>query len=198
MTRFGNGNGRCPRQNRVETPHDTTEECEIQIPGSDQMPDRSFKLSGIRTIAIFEAAKGAFVLVVGFGLLSLINHDAEAFAANLVRHLHLNPANKYPRIFVETARHVTNTQLWMFASLALFDATLRGIEAVGLWHDREWASWLGVVTAAIYLPIEVYELSIHVTWLKSATFLINIIIVMYLGYELYTRKQRQAVEQAPA
>ena len=119
----------------------------------------------------------------------MINRDTEAFAEYLVRHLHLNPAHKYPHIFIATAKHVTNPQLWLFATVAIVDAVVRFVEAVGLWRERDWAKWLGLVTAALYLPIEVYELWIHVTWLKTATFVTNIVIVVYLGYSLHLSKQ---------
>ena len=48
---------------------------------------------GVRGIAIIEAIKGLLVLLVGFGLLSLAHRDVEQFAAELVRHAHLNPAS---------------------------------------------------------------------------------------------------------
>ena len=59
--------------------------------------------AGVRGIAIVEATKGLLVLLVGFGLLSLAHRDVEQFAAEPVRHAHLNPASHYPHIFIETA-----------------------------------------------------------------------------------------------
>ncbi len=53
--------------------------------------------SGIRIVAAFEAAKGVLVLLVGFGLLALVHHDAQAMAEQLVERFHLNPASRYPR-----------------------------------------------------------------------------------------------------
>jgi hypothetical protein len=53
----------------------------------------------LRTIALVEALKGALVLLVGLGLFSLIHHDAQQIAEQLVAHSHLNPGSRYPRIF---------------------------------------------------------------------------------------------------
>jgi len=149
---------------------------------------KSFKFNGLRAVALFEAVKSLLVLVVGFGLFSLINHDVGAAAEKIVRRLHLNPFNKYPRIFLEAAHHVTNASLWVLASLAIIDSVTRLVVAYGLWHDRYWAKWLGVVTAGIYLPLEIYELYIHFTSLKLVTFVTNIVIVIYLGLALYYEK----------
>ena len=40
---------------------------------------------GVRTVAIFEGAKGLIVLVAGFGLLSLIHRDVQAVAESVIR-----------------------------------------------------------------------------------------------------------------
>jgi len=66
---------------------------------------------GVRGIAIIEAIKGLLVLLVGFGLLSLAHRDVEQFAAELVRHAHLNPASHYPHIFIEAATMATDSRL---------------------------------------------------------------------------------------
>ena len=59
-------------------------------------------------------------------------------------------------------------------------ASLRLIEAWGLWGQRRWAEWLGALSGAIYLPIEIYELLQGVTWIKSGIFTINLLCVLLL------------------
>jgi uncharacterized membrane protein (DUF2068 family) len=135
---------------------------------------------GVRLIAVLEAAKAALILATGFGLLALVHRDVEAVAANIVRHLHINPASHYPRIFIDASRNLTDDRLRMLAALAFCDAVLRGIEAVGLWRNRDWGKWLGVATGAIYLPFEVLEVFRHVTALKIAAVVLNVGIVVYL------------------
>ena len=49
---------------------------------------------------MFEAAKGAVVLLAGFGVLLALDHGVAPFADALVRHMHLNPAKEAPRIFL--------------------------------------------------------------------------------------------------
>jgi uncharacterized membrane protein (DUF2068 family) len=138
--------------------------------------------SGLRTIAILEGAKTALILLTGFGLLSLIHRDVEAIAAELVRYLHLNPASKYPKIFIAATRQLTDARLWALAAIAFADAIIRGVESYGLWRGRAWAKWLGVVSGVIYIPFEIYEMIEHVNTLKIATFVINLLIVAYLAH----------------
>lgn len=145
---------------------------------------------GVRVIAVLEAAKSLMILATGFGLFALVHHDAEAVAMSIVKHLHVNPASKYPQIFLQASRHITDGNLRMLALLAFFDSILRGIEAAGLWLERDWGKWLGVVSGAIYIPFEIYELFHHATGFKLAAFVINLVIVAYLGYLL-----RQSLRQ---
>lgn len=139
---------------------------------------------GVRVVALFEAAKGLLILLAGFGLLSILHQDVQKVAEDIVGHFHLNPASRYPRIFLELAGNISNGQLWLMASFAFAYAGFRLAEAYGLWQQRRWAEWLAVVSGGIYVPVEVYELFSGVTWIKVSTLTINICIVAYMGYVL--------------
>jgi uncharacterized membrane protein (DUF2068 family) len=135
---------------------------------------------GVRSIAIFEAFKGAVVLLVGFGLLHFLHHDIQSAAEELVRHSHLNPAHHYPHIFIEAARHTDDSRLWFLASLAFIYSAARLVEAWGLWRLRTWAQWFAIVSGGIYVPIEVVEIINRTTPLRVMVLAINAFIVIYL------------------
>jgi len=138
----------------------------------------------MRAVAVVEAAKAVLVLAAGFGLLSLIHRDVQAVAERLVRHSHLNPASKYPRIFIDAADRVTDAQLWLFAGLAALYALVRSVEAYGLWYERRWAEWFALASSAVYLPVEIYEMWHRFGWIKAGIFLTNVAIVLYMAYAL--------------
>ena len=140
--------------------------------------------AGLRSIALFEAAKGILVLVAGIGMLSLVHSHVEDKAEQLIRHFHLNPASRYPRIFLDAAAGLTDSRLWLLALGALLYALFRFTEAYGLWYHKRWAQWLGVVSGSLYVPIEVYELFEGVSWPKLLVLVANLVIVVYLGYGL--------------
>ena len=136
----------------------------------------------LRTVALVEAAKGALVLLVGFGLLSLIHRDVQQFAERLIAHAHLNPAARYPRIFLDMADHVTDGRLQLIAAGAAVYAIVRFIEAYGLWRERRWAEWFAAVSGAIYVPFELLELYRHVNWLSLGVLVMNLTIVAIMLY----------------
>ena len=65
---------------------------------------------GLRMVAVFEGAKGGLVLVTGVGLLAFIHRHLHSAAEEVVRHLHLNPARHYPRIFLDAAARVCGSE----------------------------------------------------------------------------------------
>ena len=88
--------------------------------------------AGLRTIALVEGAKSLAVLAAGTGILALIHHSLQDAAEALVRHLHLNPASKYPRIFIDAAADLNDTGLLLLAGVAFVYAVMHLAEAAGL------------------------------------------------------------------
>jgi uncharacterized membrane protein (DUF2068 family) len=146
---------------------------------------------GLKIVACFEAAKGLLVLLAGFGLLTYIHKDLFLAAERLVRHFHLNPASRYPHIFLDLAEHVTSGQLWLLALSAFLYALARLIEAYGLWHALKWAEWFGLLTGAMYVPLELYEISHGVTWPKTVLLIVNVGVVGYLLLTVYQTRKGQ-------
>jgi uncharacterized membrane protein (DUF2068 family) len=139
----------------------------------------------LRTIAVFEATKGALVLLVGFGSLSLVHHDIQQAAEHLIAHTHLNPASRYPHIFIDVANQLTNARLVMIAAGGGFYSLGRFIEAYGLWHAKRWAQWFAAISGAIYVPFELFELYERVTWLSLGALTLNLAIIAFMLYRLF-------------
>ena len=156
----------------------------------------------VRTVAVFEAAKGAVVLLAGFGVLSLLHRDIRVAAAALVGRLHLNPADGFQRSFIEAAARVTNTGLWMIASIGFLYALFRFLEAYGLWSGRRWAEWLAVVSGGLYVPLEIYELIQRHTWVRASALSVNLIVVcvmtIVLVRDIKQKSHAEAVRKARA
>jgi uncharacterized membrane protein (DUF2068 family) len=144
----------------------------------------------LRFVALFEFAKGALVLVAGAGLLAFGQRDLQEVIEELLLHLHLNPASRIPGIFVALAERVTSYDLWLLATGAAAYAVVRIAEGYGLWYDRAWAEWLGVVSGLIYVPFELYALSKGVTLLRVATLALNVLVVAVLIGALLRRRRR--------
>jgi uncharacterized membrane protein (DUF2068 family) len=147
---------------------------------------------GLRLIAVYEAAKGAIVLLAGCGVLALAGRNLQALGESLVDHLHLNPASGMPRVFLHALADVHDRQLWMVAAGAAVYAVVRFVEGWGLWYGRRWAEWLGVVSAGIYVPFELREIAREPSALHFGILAVNLAIIAYLGRELARRRRAEA------
>lgn len=143
------------------------------------------RVKGLRVVAAFEATKGLIVLIAGFGVLALVHQDLQRLAEELVAHTHLNPASRYPRIFIDLAGRAADMRLWLLATFAFAYAALRLAEAFGLWNGRRWAEWLAVASGGIYVPAEIYELARGPSALNAATLAVNVGIVAYMAWTLW-------------
>jgi uncharacterized membrane protein (DUF2068 family) len=161
------------------------------VPEQIAMWSSSIRRRGLRAVALFEVAKAALVLLVGMGLLSLVHHDVQALAERVVERFHLNPARKYPRIFIAAAGNLTDAHLQMMAALAATYAAMRGVEAFGLWRERRWAEWFALASGCVYFPFELYELDQRFTWVRVSALVVNVAIVAYMAAELHwSRRER--------
>jgi uncharacterized membrane protein (DUF2068 family) len=129
-----------------------------------------------------EFIKGLVVLLAGFGILSLVHRDAWDVAESFLEWLHISPDTRYAQVFLNLADQVTDAKLWAVALGALAYSTLRFMEAYGLWRERAWAEWLALVSGAIYLPFEIYELARRPDWIRLVILVVNLAVVLYMVY----------------
>lgn len=92
----------------------------------------------------------------------------------------MNAGKSYPNVFNRIIEDTSNAQLWLIGTLVLVYALLRFAEAYGLWRGRRWAEWLAALSGAIYVPVEIYELTRGVSGIKVGTLLLNAAIVAYM------------------
>ncbi len=73
---------------------------------------------------------------------------------------------------------------YLAIGLAVY-ALIELVESVGLWLGKRWGEYFAAVATSIFLPYEVYDLTVKITWLRVAAFVINLLLVIYL---LWTKR----------
>jgi len=138
----------------------------------------------LRTIAIFEAFKGAAALAASLGFFSLLHHDLHRLAVALIGHFGLDPGDHYPAIVLRYADALADANLRNLVLLATGYVALRFTEAYGLWRERRWGEWLGALSGALYVPFELRHLLHSPTWESALVLAGNLAIVAYLAWQL--------------
>lgn len=145
----------------------------------------------IRAVAYLEALKGALVLVAATGLLSLMHRGLLNVAAALIEHAHLNPAAKYPQIFLDAAANLQDARLTLLAAGAAAYSGVRFVEAYGLFLERAWAEVLGAASGAIYVPFEILSLAKKPTWHGGGLLVLNVVVVAVMIRALWQRRAQR-------
>jgi uncharacterized membrane protein (DUF2068 family) len=152
----------------------------------------------LRAVASFEFTKGIFVLLIGLSAILLVHKDAWVIAESLLALLHINPDRHSAQLFLDFADNLTDARLWAAAQLAFAYSALRFAEAYGLWKQRTWAEWIAFLSGTLLLPLEIRGLLRGVTALRSAVFVANLGIVLYMFFLLRAgRRRRRELQSIP-
>src|SRR5580698_11261757 len=136
----------------------------------------------LRAVAGFEFFKGIFILVMGGCAIALLHKDTWLIAESLLALLHISTDRRSAQLFLDFADTVTDARLWAAARIAFSYAALRFTEAYGLWKGRVWAEWVALLAGGLLLPMEVRELMRGLTVFRSALFIGNLAVVLYMLY----------------
>ncbi|HCT77089.1 MAG TPA: DUF2127 domain-containing protein [Micromonosporaceae bacterium] len=145
----------------------------------------------LRALAVERLLKGLVVLFAAYGVFRFRSHaDAvrKAFEEDLplleplADRLHWNITDSS---LVHTIHTVLQTRAgtlgWIAAGLAVY-GVLQLTEATGLWLLQRWGEYVAAVATSLFIPIEIYELTERVTWLRIGALIINVAAVVFLVY----------------
>ena len=144
---------------------------------------------GLRTVAVVVGVKGVLGVVGGFLALSMGHHDVDALMDRLFEIIHLSADGPVAHWLIGAADKVNNHRTEV-AFVSFVYGGFKLVESVGLWFEKRWAEWLVVVsTIIVFVPIEIYELCIKITWLKIGAVILNISIVAFMAAVLKQTKK---------
>jgi uncharacterized membrane protein (DUF2068 family) len=143
-----------------------------------------------RVIALFELAKGTFAVTAASGLEILGPAPIRRFVQWLIEVFRFDAHHSALASFT---RRIDPESVHLAAAVAAVYGLLHLVEAWGLWRMRRWASWLGCIGAAIYLPFEGYALARDPGWVPLAVVAINLSIVGILARDLVVRHRAALV-----
>jgi len=147
--------------------------------GIPQAVDRRASAAGLRTVAVFEASKGVLVVVLAIVLIA-VRGQIEDYTEDFLYALHLDPDRRFARMIMEAASKLSDARAWTVALAAATYATVRFVEAWGLWNLRVWAEWFALLSGTLYLPWEILKVAERATWERVAVLVINVAIVLYM------------------
>ena len=140
-------------------------------------------------IALFKLVKALLLIAVGIGALRLLHKDVGSVIEHWVEVLRVDPDNHYVHTLLVKLFAVTPKQLEAVGVGTFFYAALLLTEGVGLLLRKHWAEYFTVITTAVFIPLEVFEMVKHLTTAKVVVLVINIAIVWYLIQRIRSRRR---------
>jgi len=140
---------------------------------------------GLRVIALIEALKGLLALSAASGLEIIGPVPLKRWAHALINYFQLDTQHG---AMAWLANAINPGSVHLAAAAVGAYAVLHLVEAWGLWRDKAWASLLGCIAAAIYLPFDLYALFKHPGWVSVAVLAVNVLIVWVLARDLLKRR----------
>ncbi len=142
---------------------------------------------GLSLVAMFEGIKGVIALAAATGLVLVGPLPLRQWVEALISRFHLDPKHGVLPGLLDA---INPEAVHLAVLIVLLYAVMRLVEAWGLWRARAWASWLGCIGSALYLPLDLYAIYHHPGWHTIAVLVINLLIVAVLGRDLLKRRQR--------
>ena len=141
-------------------------------------------------IGVFKLFKSLLLIVAGIGAIKLLHKDLASTAMHWVQVLRVDPENRYihgvlVRIFRVTPKQLRELSVGTFIYAGLFLT-----EGFGLLLRKHWAEYFTIITTGLFIPLEIYELAKHLTVVKLAVTVINVLIVWYLVVRVRSRSKR--------
>ncbi|MFD7016191.1 DUF2127 domain-containing protein [Streptomyces sp. NPDC059161] len=143
----------------------------------------------LRFLAVERAVRGVFIVLVAIAVWKFSNSqdsvrrffdDYLDVLRPVFRHFHYDLDHSPVVGTIQKTFDYKHSTLVIVAVALLVYALIEIVEGVGLWRAKRWAEYLTVVATAMFLPLEIYELTEKISWVKIVTLAINILAVLYI------------------
>jgi uncharacterized membrane protein (DUF2068 family) len=139
-------------------------------------------------IAIFKFIKGAVLLTLICGAMSLFHKDVAAHVEYWLDQLQIDPDNRFVGALLAKLHLIHTKELKQFAALGAGYSTLFLTEGIGLLFRQYWAEWLTIIATSSLIPFEVFQLVKQFTPVRPLLLVGNIGIVLFLIYRVLQRR----------
>ena len=143
----------------------------------------------LRALAIERWVRGVVIILLGVAVFKLKSTQVslkELFDRDLSSlspffdQIHFNVTDSSTIHSIQKALDAKPSTLNLIAVGLLFYGALQLLEGIGLWSLKRWGEYVAVVGTTLFIPLEVYELTEKVSWLKIIVMVINVAAVLYL------------------
>ena len=139
-------------------------------------------------IAIFKFIKGAVLLALVCGAMSLFHKDVAAHAQYWFDQLQIDSDNRFVGALLAKPHLIHTKELKELSALGAGCSILFLTEGTGLLFRQHWAEWLTIIATGSLIPFEVLQSVKQFTAIGLLLLVGNIGIVLFLIYRVRQRR----------
>ena len=141
----------------------------------------------LMVIGAAKVAEALLFVLLGVGVIQLLQRGVVDELTRLILALRFDPEGRVASAVLNHAATMSPHRLKEISAVAFAHGALDLLEGVGLILTKVWAEFVTVAVSGFFLPLELYSLTRHVTWMRVTITVINLAVVAYLGFHLWMR-----------
>jgi uncharacterized membrane protein (DUF2068 family) len=150
-------------------------------------------------IGLFKLTKAVLLFAVAFGLHRLVLRPDVADALhNWAAVIRVDPDSHFAHTLIAKVTGVPRSRLHELGIGTFLYGVMFGVEGIGLVMKKRWAEYVAIFSTTAFLPLEIYELLLRLTMVKGIVFILNVLIVVYLAWQLARSRRRERSTESPA
>lgn len=142
---------------------------------------------GLMAIAAFRLVKAVMLAFAGVAALRLLSPRVASTAQAWLDALPFAAEHRFVKATLMKLLSASKDRKELAAAVAFAYAALFATEGIGLWLEKLWAEYLTIIATASFIPFELYEVVKHVSAIRVAVLLANVVIVGYLVVQVRRR-----------
>jgi uncharacterized membrane protein (DUF2068 family) len=131
-------------------------------------------------IGVFKLLKALVLCALGVTALVKGSSVVAGSAKHLIGWLGLFPGHRSLLALADKLWSLNSHAAARLTVMVLAYGVIFLVEGVALLSGRTWAEWLTVVVTGSFIPVELYEVFVHVGPGKVSVLIVNVVIVAYL------------------
>jgi len=165
------------------------------------MTTSSLQLRSVRThsahdrwiiaIGVFKLLQALLFVLLGIGAVRLLHRDLIDVAEHFILAMRFNPEGHLVNLFLDKVALIDPRRLKQISAAIFVIAGLDIVEGTGLVMEQVWAEFVTLILTASFLPVELFQMLRHLTWIRISLFAINFAVVAYLLYYVQLRMQER-------
>jgi uncharacterized membrane protein (DUF2068 family) len=141
----------------------------------------TFLLQAVAALKLLEAL---VLCATGVAALELLRPDITQGVENWLSLLPLSSEQRIAQHLLNSLTGLGPHRIKALGGVVFAYAALFVVEGVGLLRKKRWAEWVTVLTTALLVPFELWELSERATLAKAGALAINLLVLWYLVHRI--------------